>query len=371
MTEAAIEAVDTGSDVDCDAVERAHSEMQHFTAGLSPDELDSGSWFAKLVKHALSTYSSKADWQYFQRKYPGVPAKVVVDQRIKMASRYAGLAGGLSAGAHSALYLRSLGPRGGAGIGHRAAGHALAVVNAAYLAQLQLRLVHDISVLYRVPFDVTDPDDMWDLVRTTFLIRGGTLASTIALQETPELMRSAVKSFYSGSILTSARQIPAVGAHLLQRNVINVGVAVVGVPLVTGVNYFTTRVSGRYAQRVCGNKARVIELAHRLSRKTRHPQLMLWVAHLVVLADRETSDLQALLLQHLVKRVRDEHQVVDKQLAGVIVIDAEDVWERIDAASGDLGDVLDAARQVAAVDGRISPTAQAVLSEIEDRCRRS
>ena len=33
--------------------------------------------------------SLKVDWQYFQEKYKGVPADSIVDQRIKMAARYA------------------------------------------------------------------------------------------------------------------------------------------------------------------------------------------------------------------------------------------------------------------------------------------
>lgn len=73
-------------------------------------------------------YTEKADRQYFQRKYPGVAAEVVVNQRIKMASRDA-FWRGLFAGAYSAAFLRNVGPRGGAGIAHQTVGQAVAFAN--------------------------------------------------------------------------------------------------------------------------------------------------------------------------------------------------------------------------------------------------
>ncbi|MEU2614179.1 hypothetical protein ABZ570_21720 [Micromonospora sp. NPDC007271] len=111
MTEGAIEAVNGGDDdADRKAVEREHAEMQDFAAGLSRDELHSGSWFTKLVVQAVSLYTQNVDWQYLQRKYPGATADIKVDQRIKMATRYASLAGGLFASAYSVAFLKGLSP---------------------------------------------------------------------------------------------------------------------------------------------------------------------------------------------------------------------------------------------------------------------
>jgi tellurite resistance protein len=372
MTEGAIESVNGGDDdADRKAVEREHAEMQDFAAGLSRDELHSGSWFTKLVVQAVSLYTQKVDWQYLQRKYPGATADIKVDQRIKMATRYAGLAGALFASAYSVAFLKGLGPRGGAGIGPQHGGKVVAAANAAFLAQLQLRMVHDISVLYGVPFYLTDPENMWDLVRTTFVIPPGVVASRVALKKASPFTRRVVKSYYSGPVLKSARELPVIGEHLLQSNVIIASVPLVSVPLVAGVNYTTTLISGQHAQKVCGDKARVIELAGRLSKRTQHPQLLLWVANLVVRADGDTSDAEALLMQYLGQRLREEHQVVVEELDNVINLDPEDVWERVDTASGDLNDVLDAARRIATVDGDINLHEQAVLSELEDRCRRA
>ncbi|MFJ4691140.1 hypothetical protein [Streptomyces sp. NPDC088766] len=65
----------------------------------------------------------------------------------------------------------------------------------------------------------------------------------------------------------------------------------------------------------------MIELAERMSRNSRHPQLMLWVAWLVIGANSKTADDEALLMRHLVRLVREWHEVVDEQLAHVVAID--------------------------------------------------
>lgn len=80
-----------------------------------------------------------------------------------------------------------------------------------------------------------------------------------------------------------------------------------------------------HARAVFRNEARVIELAERLSSSSRYPQLMLWVAWLVITADNRIGDDETLRMKHLVRVVRDQHLVVDDQLANVVDIDPSDV----------------------------------------------
>ncbi|MGW3246155.1 hypothetical protein [Streptomyces sp. NPDC001070] len=115
----------------------------------------------------------------------------------------------------------------------------------------------------------------------------------------------------------------------------------------------------------------MIELAEGLSKRSRHPQLMLWVAWIVIMADDKIADDEALLIRHLVRLVRDHHQVVDEQLAHLVDIDPTEVWQRIDAEPGDLSDILDAADRVATADGAVNASEKAVISELRDRCLRA
>ncbi|MFJ3653037.1 hypothetical protein ACIPPR_06995 [Streptomyces nigra] len=377
MTDAPTHAADTDTDEADDAadrkvVEQEQDEIRGFVKGLSADDIKSGNWFTKLAAHAMNSYTQKVDWQYFQDRYAGVPADAIVDQRIKMAARYAALEGGLSAGAYTATVAATIGSLGGASPATVPAAVATMMVDVAFTTQLQLRLAYDISVLYRIPLDVHDPEDLWKLIRVAFTIKSGEAAREGVAKAVPALVRPLVKRFYSGSAITAGKALPVVGKHLLQRNVIKIGIPLVGVPLAVLLNRYTTLLAGRHARAVFRNEARVIEIAEGISERSGHPQLMLWVAWLVLRANAKAkiADDEALLMRHLVRLVRERHEVVDEQLANVVDIDPAEVWKRVDAEPGDLGDVLDAAERVATVDGDVNSREKAVLAELRERCRR-
>ncbi|MFD9222697.1 hypothetical protein ACFWDI_22385 [Streptomyces sp. NPDC060064] len=372
MARTPTDAVDAGGHDDADrkVVEQERAEIREFIKGLSSDDIKSGNWFTKLSAQAMNSYTAKVDAQYFQERYAGVPADAIVDQRIKMAARYAALEGGLSAGAYSAAVVATLGSLGGASPATVPAAVATLMVDVAFITRLQLRLAYDIAVLYRVPLDLSDPEDMWKLIRVAFTIKSGEAVQKSVVKAVPAVVRPLIKRFYSGTVLTATKGLPVVGKHLLQRNVIKIGIPLVGVPLAVVLNRYTTLLAGRHAQAVFRNEARVIELAENLSKRSQHPQLMLWVAWLVIGANRKIADDEALLMRHLVRLVRDQHQVVDRQLAHLVDIEPAEVWRRIDAEPGDLSDILDAADRVAAVDGDVNASERAVIAELRDRCRR-
>ncbi|RJT97349.1 hypothetical protein D6T65_13380 [Arthrobacter frigidicola] len=372
MSEAPIDAVDADdvSDADRKIVDEERANLRDFIDGLSPDDIRSGGWFTKLCARALGSYTDKVTWQYFQEKYEGVPADAIVDQRTKMAARYAALEGGLSAGAYTAAIIATLGTLGGSSPATVPAAVATVMIDVAFITQLQLRLAYDVAVLYRVPLDLSDPDDLWKLIRVAFTIKSGEVVREGVVKAVPAIIRPVIKRFYSRGVLNAAKGLPVVGKFLLQRNVLKIGIPLVGVPLAVVLNRYSTLLAGRHAQAVFRNEARVIELAKNLSKRSQHPQLMLWVAWLVIMADRKISDDEALLMRYLVSLVRDEHQVVDEQLSRLVDIDPADVWQRIDAEPGDLRDILDVANRVAAVDGAINAREESVISQLRVRSDR-
>jgi tellurite resistance protein len=366
MPEVPFDAVDAddANNGDRQGVEDEQAELRHFIAGLSPDDIKSGRWFTKLLAQALSSYTNKVNWQYFQELYEGVPPDAIVDQRIKMAARYASLEGALSAGAYSTAIIVTLGSRGGSATATVPAAVATFMVDVAYISRLQLRLAYDIAVLYRVPLDLSDPEDMWKLIRVAFTIKGGEVVREGVAKVIPAMMRPVIKRFYSGAVLNAAKGLPFVGKYLLQRNVIKMGIPVVGIPLAVALNRYTTLVAGGHAQSLFRNEARVIELAATLSERSQHPHLMLWVAWLVIMADHKISDEEALLMRHLVRLVRDRHQVVDERLARLVDFDQDEVWRRLKAEPVDRNDILDVANRVATVDGPLNAREKAIISEL-------
>ena len=359
--------IDDADGADQKIVEDERAKIRKFITGLSPDDIKSGGWFTKLCAQALDSYTDKVTWQYFQERYEGVPADAIGDQRIKMASRYAALEGGLSAGAYTAAIVATMGSLGGASPATVPAAVGTIMVDVAFITQLQLRLAYDVAVLYRVPLDLSDPEDMWKLIRVAFTIKSGEVVSGGVIKAVPAMMRPLIKRFYSKGVLNAAKGLPFVGKFLLQRNVIKIGIPLVGVPIAVVLNRYTTLLAGRHAQAVFRNEARVIELAEKLSERSQHPQLMLWVAWLVIMADNKISDDEALLFRHLVRIVRDHHQVFDEQLAQLVDIDPDDVWLRFDAVAGDLNDILDAANRVATVDAPVNALEKAIITELRDR----
>jgi len=243
------------------------------------------------------------------------------------------------------------------------------MVDVVYITRLQLRLAYDIAVLYRVPLDLSDPADLWKLIRVAFTIKGGEVAREGVIKVVPAVMRPLIKRFYSRGILAAGRGFPVVGKFLLQRNVIKIGIPLVGVPLAVLLNRYTTQLAGRHARAVFRNEARVLELAEGLCESSQHPQLLLWVAWLVIKADDKISDDEALLIRHLTRLVGERHQVFDEELARLIEIDPAEVWRRIDTAPGDLSAIPVAARLVAAVDGDINARERNLISEFEERCK--
>jgi hypothetical protein len=81
------------------------------------------------------------------------------------------------------------------------------------------------------------------------------------------------------------------------------------------VNRQTTLIAGRHARAEFRNEARIIQIAENLSRQVVHPKSALWVAWLVVTAAGKISDDEATLLRHLVRLLREDHGVVDDDLA--------------------------------------------------------
>ncbi|GAB3331157.1 hypothetical protein RMN56_20625 [Micromonospora halotolerans] len=378
MAEASIEVADDGGEGGVDAswraaVVRRMAELREFAKGLSGADFESGDWFTKLCMHVLRTYAAKVDAEYLLRRNPGMPANALVDQRIKLAAREAAIAGGVAGSVYTGVFVSKLGPRGGAGSSSSAtlaAGGMSALGNLAYVSRVQLRLAWDIAVLYRVPPDLNDPEELGEFVRVAFGIKAGELPVAGAVTVAPEMTRRAVKKVYSGKRLEAAKQLPIIGEDLLQRRVMRTAIPGVVVPLAALASRTMTKAAGEHARLVFGDKAKVLERAERLIRRTRHVELMLWVAWLVIEADQKRSDEEYLLMRHLLRLAKEQHQHVDDQLEKVIAVEPAEVWERVAAATGELSDVLDAAQQVAEVDGPVNEQEKAVLDELHDRCRR-
>ncbi|MFF3527182.1 hypothetical protein ACFYX5_10955 [Streptomyces rubiginosohelvolus] len=167
--------------------------------------------------------------------------------------------GGITCGLYTGTIAATIESLGGASPAAVPAGVVTFMVDLTYITQLQMRLAYDIAVIYRIPLDVDDPEEMMKLVRVAFDIKAGEAARG-SMKFVPVLVRQFLKKYYSGPALTAAKSLPFVGKHLLQRNVIKFGIPGVGIPLTVLVNRYTTMAAGRHAKSVFRDEAEVIEL---------------------------------------------------------------------------------------------------------------
>jgi hypothetical protein len=345
--------------------------LQKFASGLRLDEVRDGTWFSKLLRHSLDRYVDKVDAGYFQRKYPGLPADAVVQARIDLAARYAGVEGGLSAGAYTGVLAATLGSAGGASPVAVPVAASSFVVDLLFVSQLQLKLAYDIAVLYRVPLDLDDPEDLWKLIRIAFVIKGGEAGRSVVGKGVPALVRPVLKRFYSRGTLAAARSLPVVGKYLLQRNVIKFSIPAVGVPLSMLVNRWSTRSAGAYAVTVFRREAAIVEAARWMTARSEHRAELLWVLWMVIKADGLVHEHERLLLRHVTGILRDPESelVALTELESTVNLQRSKVWALLEAAEGDLRPLYEAGVEAAAVDGKINVNELTVLRRLAGHCQ--
>ncbi len=344
--------------------------LQKFAQGLRLDEVRHGTWFSKLVRSFLDQYVRDVDAAYFEREYPGLPADAVVQARIDRAARYAGIEGGLSAGAYTGLVAATLGTGGAASPLTLPGAGASFVLDLLYVSQLQLKLAYDIAVLYRFPLDLEDPEDLWKLIRIAFVIKGGEAGRGLVGKGAPALVRPVLTRIYGWGTLGAARSLPAVGKYLLQRNIMKFTIPAVGVPLSMAVNRWSTRSAGTYAVRVFRREAAVVEAARRMTEVTRHPAELIWVLWMVIKADGLVHEHERLLLKQVTGRLGDPESELAalSELERTVDLQRNPVWALLEAAVGDLRPLYAAAVEAAAVDGKVNVNELTVLRRLAGHC---
>jgi len=349
-----------------DSVRQELRELKKFAEELTGEDLKSGGWFTRLLSLSLAAYTEKVDAAYFEGKYPGLPADAVVEARISMAARYAAVAGGLSAAAYTGVVAATIGTLGGASPVAIPAAVATMMADVLSTTRLQLQLAYDIAVLYRVPLDLDDPEDLWKLIRVAFTIRAGEFAREGANKAIPLAVRPVLKLFYRGQVLAAARGLPVVGKYLLQRSVIKVGIPAVGIPLATLLNRYSTLVAGRHAREIFRNEARIIEEARRMLGATTTPRALLWVAWATAAADRKISEEEQILLHNLVSEAKSVHGVLDQDFKNLIEVDTSRVCAVVQEENGDVRRLLRAAERVAQIDGKINKRERDFLTALAE-----
>jgi tellurite resistance protein len=232
------------------------------------EAIKDGSWFNQFLTACLSGYHERVIQQggeaFLRGKYPGLPTEAVAAKLCEMAEQTAAIAGSLSGAAASSAVLT-------AGAGVPVAVTAI-MAEVLYTIRLQLRLVYDLHLLYGIPLDASDPEDLLGLFAVVYGVKlaevGGIGAKTLG----PEVMRAQLYRLIQGNtkaIQAAVRQVlgPRIARSVTQKGILKTAVPVVGVAISAGWNYTATRLMGSRVRQEVRIKAGLREEAKRLHTK--------------------------------------------------------------------------------------------------------
>jgi hypothetical protein len=353
-------------------VKKAIDELRELAKSYTMDDIKEGTWFTSLLRYSLETYAKKANAAYFRAKYPGLPADAVVDRQVDLARQYSALEGALSAAAYTAAVAATIGSGGGASPLTVPGAVGSFVIDLMFTTQIQLRLAHDIAVIYDFPVDLEDPEDLLDLMRVAFGIKAGEALRSAAAKGAPEAVRQGVKAVIKGPVLALLKGLPVIGKYLLQRNIIKFAIPVIGVPLSAGMNYWTTGSIGTRAKDIFRHKASVRESAAHMHTALRDdPSLLFRVVWMVVQADEKVEAAEASLLRELIEQFRSAG-TADAAIAdfeALINLNQQQVFAEIGALPGSVkAELYRAACVAAAVDREIHAKELDVLRTLAGAC---
>lgn len=303
-------------------------DIKKIVKSTSPKEYKSGGWFLNLIKYALKNYSEKATYEYFQEKYSGLNPDSIVDRRIDLARKYAGVAGATATSAYTGAVAATIGSKGGASPITVPAAAVSLLADMSYISFLQLRLAYDISVLYKNPLDYEDPEDLHVLLVLAFGIKAGETFSGGLTKATPEGVRLLIKQFIKKDTLKWLQGLPYVGRYLLQRNIIKSGIPLVGIPISFFVNrYFTGRI-GKRAKELFRIKLAIQNVVndYPIQEVSGHLLLLeiLWVC---ISADEKSSNEETWLLKEFANDINNED--VLNYFSERVNFDLKEIQERL------------------------------------------
>jgi len=312
------------SDPNREDVHRVLDDLRAAARSYTVDDIRGGGWFVRFLHHCIETYAKKVDAQYFKDKYPGLPPAVIVERQIALAKNYAAIEGGLSGAAYSAAVVTTIGSGGGSSPITLPAAALSFTADLFFTTQLQFRLAYDMAVLYGVPIDVDDPEDLVDLLKVAFGIKAGELAQQAVSKLAPQAVKAGVKGVFKGAVLEFMKALPVVGKYLLQKNIVKFAIPVVNVPLSAGMNYWWTHAIAKRARSIYHGQAALNEEAIKLVASVEDHALLLRTVWFIANSDGKYAEGEAILMRCIAKQLaaHGESDEVLKEIEGTINLDA-------------------------------------------------
>jgi hypothetical protein len=249
------------------------------------EDLQSGNWFAELVRWVLSNYARRVDADYMRRKFPGAGPAEQARKVTVLASRYNAIAGGLSASAITGLELSSWGPQALITVPT-----AVAAVGAdiTYTTRTLLRATYDLSVIHKAPLSLDDADDCYLIFLFALGAKVPELAGGAVKAIGPKVLaynvRSLLRTGLRSALQNALQRIGGVwlARKLTERALMRLLVPGISIPVASTFNYYFTRHFLGVADVQMRRRGTVVQPLIRLY--AREPQLSKTLAPKVLIA---------------------------------------------------------------------------------------
>ncbi|WP_411877262.1 hypothetical protein [Vulcanococcus limneticus] len=247
------------------AIQAELADLKQTAQSFGLQAIKDGTWFAKFIQSCLSSYDRKVMEQggaaYLRGKYPGLPTDAIAGKLCELAEKYAAVAGGLSGATASAAVLTA-----GVGLPTAIAGVMAEVL---YTVRLQLRLAYDLHLVYGIPLNAGDPEELTKLFAVVYGVKAAEVGGLGLKAYGPEVARAQLFRLIHGNtpmIQAAARQVlgPRIAKQITQKAIIKAAVPIVGVGISAGWNYVTTRMMGIRVRHGVRVKAALQEETRRL-----------------------------------------------------------------------------------------------------------
>lgn len=305
------------------------ADLKETAQAFGLDAIKDGSWFTQFLRSCLGGYHERVmkqggvDW--LRAKYPGLPTDAIAGKLCELAEQTAALAGGISGAAASGAVLT-------AGVGIPAAVTAV-MGEVLFTVRLQIRLVYDLHLLYGIPLDVSDPEDLIGIFAVIYGVKVAEMGGIGAKALGPEVMRAQLFRLIHGNtkvIQAAASRVlgPKIARSITQKAILKTAVPIVGTAISAGWNYASTHMMGERVRHDIRVRASLREETLRLKGRvgTNEPAEIAVLEGLMALAlsDRSFDDKERLVYMTFLReldlppeRLEELAQKIDADLPGV------------------------------------------------------
>jgi len=346
------------------------NDLKETAQAFGWDAIKSGSWFNNFLLACLRGYQERVVEQggeaWLRSKYPGLPTEAIAGKLCELAEQTAAIAGSLSGAAASGAVFT-------AGVGIPMALSAV-MAEVLYTVRLQLRLVYDLHLLYGIPLDASDPEDLLGIFAVVYGVKLAEVGGIGAKALGPEVMRAQLYRLIHGNTKTIQSVVnrvlgPRIARSVTQKGILKTAVPVVGVALSAGWNYTATRAMGSRVRQEVRIKAGLREEAIRLQAKvtTDESTTLAMVEGLVALAlaDGDFSDLEREVYLTFLRQLQLSPERLEG-LAGKVHADLDGVLTQLSTVDDEECSkaLAHCFCLIAAADGVLNPAEKQTLSQL-------